>query len=100
MAEVVGIKANIVAMLDDFLLVVPRQSTDTDRDIILKVGRDFDKLLARLNLPKAPAKDQCAAFTKTWCRVEYFSKRRLVGTPEDKWLALHKCVAEAFTLDT
>ena len=76
----------MAAMLDDFLLVVPRLDTDSDNEIIQrgeKVGRDFDKLLARLHLPKAPAKDQEAAFTTVWCGVEFFSKKRLVGVPEE-----------------
>ena len=100
MARVVGVKANMAAMLDDFLLVVPRLDTDSDKEIIQrgeKVGRDFDELLARLHLPKAPAKDQEAAFTTVWCGVEFFSKKRLVGVPENKWVALRKWIDEEFT---
>ena len=95
MAKVVGVEANIVAMLDDFLLVTPRKSTDTDDTAIKKgerAGKKFDKLLAQLNLPKAPNKDQCAAFSTVWCGVEYFSKKRLIGIPETKWTALRRWV--------
>ena len=79
MAGVVGGRANIVAMLDDFLLVVPREKADTDEVSIRKgqqAGCEFDNLLARLNLPKASAKDQPAAFSTIWCGVEFFSKKR------------------------
>ena len=103
MAEVAGVKASIVAMLDDFLLVVPREETDTDKVSIRKgqqAGCEFDKLLARLNLPKAPAKDQQAAFSTIWCGVEFFSKKRLLGIPEKKWGALRKWVEEEIPLDS
>ena len=55
-------------MLDDFLFVVPRKPGETDENALIegvKVGRRFDELLDSLNLPKAPEKDQQAAFTTT-----------------------------------
>ena len=103
MAGIVGVRANIVAMLDDFLLVVPREKTDTDEVSIRKgqqAGCEFDKLLARLNLPKASAKDQTAAFSTIWCGVEFFSKKRLLGIPENKWGALRKWVEVAISLES
>ena len=90
-ARVYGVNANIIVMLDDFLLVVPRRRSETDSAILQRgqdEGRKFDQLLAQLNLPKAPAKDQDAAFSTVWCGVEFFSKTRLVGIPKTKWEAL------------
>ena len=78
-------------MLDDFLLVIPGQCKQTDLDALHQgeeEGRKFDQLLAQLNLPKAPEKDQVAAFSTVWCGVEYFSKTRLVGIPKTKWEVL------------
>ena len=103
MAKVVDVKAKIVAMLDDFLLVVPKLSAETDADTLRRgkqAGVDFDKLLKRLNLPKAPTKDQGAAFSTVWCGIEFFSKTRLVGIPEAKWTALHKWMQEKVQLVT
>ena len=93
MAKVVGVDVNIVAVLDDFLLVVPRKSTDTDVTALKdgeRNGKKFDKLLDKLNLPKAPNKDQDAAFSTIWCGNIYFSKKRLIGIPKPKWAALRK----------
>ena len=67
-AKAVGINAKCVAMLDDFLFVVPRKPGDTDERALIereKVGRRFDELVESLNLPKAPEKDQQSAFTTT-----------------------------------
>ena len=65
-ARVYGVKAMSVAMLDDFMLVCRRRTTDTDESVLsrgrLEVGK-FDKLLAELHLPKAPEKDQTAKFS-------------------------------------
>ena len=102
MAKAVGVDANIVAMLDDFLLVVPRKSTDTDISALKngeRNGKKFDKLLAQLNLPKAPNKDQNAAFSTIWCGKVYFSKKRLIGIPKPKWAALRKWVDTTFPLE-
>ena len=103
MVEVVGVKANIVVMLDDFLFVIPREEADTDEVSIRKgqqAGSEFDKLLARLNLSKVTAKDQPAAFSTIWCGVEFFSKKRLLVIPENKWGALRKWFDEEIPLDT
>ena len=56
----------MVPMLDDFLIVVPRKEGETDEAVISRgeqEGQKFDSLLDSLNLPKAPEKDQQAAFT-------------------------------------
>ena len=59
-------KANSVAILDDFLLVCRRRRTDTDESVLARgrrQARKFDKLLTALHLPKAQEKDQQAAFS-------------------------------------
>ena len=56
----------MVPMLDDFLIVVPRKEGETDEAVIShgeQEGQKFDSLLHSLNLPKAPEKDQEAAYT-------------------------------------
>ena len=64
-AKVADVQADLLPMLDDFLIVVPRRIGET-REQILKRGEmegaKFD-LLEDLNLPKAPEKDQHQAFT-------------------------------------
>ena len=102
MARVFGVKANIIVMLDDFLLVVPRGCQETDSDLLQrgeKEGKKFDQLLSQLHLPKAPAKDQNAAFSTIWCGVEFFSKTRLIGIPKTKWVALRKWMDANIELD-
>ena len=64
-------------MLDDFLLVLPRKTGETDEDLLQRakvdVGR-FDELLSSLNLPKAPEKDQPPNFSTIWYGFIYNSK--------------------------
>ena len=78
-------------MLDDFLIVSPRKTADTD-DVTLERGRSegalFDSLLKELNLPLAIEKSQPAAFSTVWCGVEYFSKTGKFGVPKKKWKKL------------
>ena len=67
-AKVAGVKAETLAMLDDFLLVVPRREEDSDTAVLSRGQEEanrFDDLLSKLNLPKAPEKDQEPAFTTT-----------------------------------
>ena len=55
-------------MLDDFLMVVKRRITDTDESVLnraVESGQRFDELLKKLNLPKAPEKDQAPDFSTT-----------------------------------
>ena len=65
-AKVFGVRCQTVAMLDDFLLVLPRKKGESDDDLLQRarddVGR-FDELLSSLNLPKAPKKDQLPNFS-------------------------------------
>ena len=82
-----GVKAKTVAMLDDFLIVAPRESGDTDSDVLkrgMTEGKVFDKLLNKLKWPIAPEKSQKSAFSTTWCVAEYFSKTRVFGSPQKK----------------
>ena len=78
-------------MLDDFLIVSPRKTADTD-DVTLERGRSegalFDSLLMKLKLPLAVEKSQPAAFSTVWCGVEYFSKTGKYGVPKKKWKKL------------
>ena len=87
-----------VAMLDDFLIVCPREETDTDESVINRGRREgelFDKVLLELGLPKAVSKDQPAAFTTDWCGVRYFSKENMIGVPDKKWEKFRKFFKEA-----
>ena len=65
-AKVFGVRCQTVAMLDDFLLVLPREKGESDDDLLQRarddVGR-FDELLSSLNLPKVPKKDQPPNFS-------------------------------------
>ena len=77
----------MVPMLDDFLIVVPRKEGDSDEIIISRgeqVGQKFDALIDDLNLPKAPEKDQQAAFTTIWYGLLFDSKNQIYGIPEKK----------------
>ena len=52
MAKVYGIRAKIIVMLDEFLLVIPGQCKQTDLDALHQgeeEGRKFDQLFAQLN---------------------------------------------------
>lgn len=112
-ARVAGMKALTVAMLDDFLLVCPRQPKDSDQDALNRgrpEGEFFDKVLRELILPKAVSKGQPTAFTTNWCGVQFFSKEAIFGIPKKKWdkftkffresiLNLKGGLAESFTAD-
>ena len=77
----------MVPMLDDFLIVVPRKEGDSDEIITSRgeqVGQKFDALIDDLNLPKAPEKDQQAAFTTIWYGLLFDSKNQVYGIPEKK----------------
>ena len=84
-------------MLDDFLLVSPRESGDTDEETLLRGRREgalFDKLLMELKLPAAVEKSQPAAFTTVWCAVQYYSKTGVYGAPPSKWAKLKDFYSE------
>ena len=62
-------RSKTVAILDDFLLVLPRKAGEADNDLLERAGTDtsrFDKLLHDLHLPKAQEKDQDPAFSAVW----------------------------------
>ena len=53
-------------MLDDFMMVVKRREADNDESVLKRAvesGKRFDELLEKLNLPKAPEKDQSPDFS-------------------------------------
>ena len=86
-AAAAKVKADMVPMLDDFLIVVPREEGDSDELTISRgkqEGQKFDALLHDLNLPKAPEKDQQAAFTTIWYGLLFDSKNQVYGIPEKK----------------
>ena len=64
--------AKLVAMLDDFLAVVPRKPSDSDEQL-LKWAESctvrFDDLLHKPGLPKAAEKDQDPGFSVVWFGV-------------------------------
>ena len=67
-----GVQALTVAMLDDFLLAVPRKEGDKDSDTLTRgqsEGARFDDLLMNLNVLPAKEKIQPAAFSTVWCGV-------------------------------
>ena len=81
------VEADMVPMLDDFLIVVPRRERESDELIINRgkqEGQKFDSLICDLNLPKAPEKDQQAAFTTIWYGLLFDSKNQVYGIPEKK----------------
>lgn len=58
--------ANMLPMLDDFLAVVPRELHESDAQVVERARlceKRFDYLLEKLNLPKAPEKDQASSFS-------------------------------------
>ena len=86
-ATVYGVEAMSVAMLDDFLLVCKRRFHDSDETVLDRGRREeekFDSLLAKLNLPKAPEKDQPSNFKTTWFGCEFNSKETTLGVPHKK----------------
>ena len=86
-AKAAKVEADLVPMLDDFLIVIPRNGEET-KDQALERGETqgalFDNLLKDLNLPKAPEKDQPAAFTTIWYGLKYNSEHQWYGIPEKK----------------
>ena len=70
-------RSETVAILDDFLLVLPRRRGESDEDLLersrVDVGK-FDELLISLNLPRAKEKDQAPNFTTIWFGFVYNSK--------------------------
>ena len=98
-AKVYGVKALTVAILDDFLLVVKRRKAETDDNVLARsidAVQRFDNLLFRLNLPKAPEKDQAPSFTTIWCGIEFDSKSGCYGVPKSKWKKLKSFFNETF----
>ena len=92
-AKVYGVEAETLAMLDDFLLVVPRGESDSDETVLSKgqiVAHKFDKLLSSLGLPKAPEKDQPPAFTTIWYGICFNTKTGTYSLPLAKWEDLLK----------
>ena len=96
-------QADLLPMLDDFLIVVPRRIGETGEQILKRgemEGEIFDNLLEALNLPKAPEKDQPPAFTTIWYGLEYNSNLQCYGIPEKKWKEVAMFVTEKlFTSD-
>ena len=83
-----GVQALTVAMLDDFLIVCPRTSKDSDESVLQRgeaEGAAFDRELKMLGLPKAVSKDQAASFTTIWCGIKYHSKETAISVPAKKW---------------
>ena len=83
-----GVQALTVAMLDDFLIVCPRTSKDSDESVLRRgqaEGAAFDRELKMLGLPKAANKDQAAAFTTNWCGIKFNSRETVISVPEKKW---------------
>lgn len=88
-----------MAMLDDFLLVLPRLKDEAKEDALQRGHRDlkvFDDLLHKLNLPKAPEKDQKPAFSTVWFGYIYYSEKRQYGIPLQKWEKLRSFFQESF----
>ena len=82
-----GVQALTVAILDDFLLVVPRKEGDEDSYTLTRgqsEGARFDELLRKLNVPPAIEKTQPAAFSTVWCGVHFFSKLKKFRIPTKK----------------
>lgn len=80
--KVFGVQALTVAMLDDFLRVVPRKQGDEDSGTLTweqSEGARFDELLMKLNLPLALQKTQRAAFSTVWCGLQIFSEIKKFG---------------------
>ena len=86
-ARVFGVQYQTVAILDDFLLALPRKTGESDEDRLQRarvdVGR-FDELLSSLYLPKAPEKDQPPNFSTIWYGFIYNSKANTLGIPRKK----------------
>ena len=83
-----GVRALIVAMLDDFLIVCPRTPNDSDESVLQRgeaEGAAFDRELKMLGLPKAVSKDQAASFTTIWCGIRYHNKETAISVPAKKW---------------
>ena len=98
-AKVYGVKALTVAILDDFLPVVQRRKAETDDNVLTRCKEAvhrFDNLLSRLNLPKAPEKDQAPSFATIWCGIEFDTKLGCSGVPESKWEKLRSFFNETF----
>ena len=98
-AEVYGVKSRSVAILDDFLLVLPRLKGETGDSALQRGRKDvklFDSLLHKLRLPKAPEKDQKPNFSTNWFGFYYDSKTGQYGIPTAKWKKLRNFFEEAF----
>ena len=86
-AKAAKVEAVLLPMLDDFLIVVPRNREETSNQALERgkaQGALFDNLLEDLNLPKAPEKDQPPAFTTIWYGLKYNSEQQWYGVPEKK----------------
>ena len=101
-AKSAGVEADMVPMLDDFLIVVPKTEGESDELTIARAeqeGQKFDSLMHDLNLPKAPEKDQEAAFTTIWYGLIFDSKNQVYGIPERKWERLAQFFTEKLLED-
>lgn len=86
-----GVQALTVAMLDDFLLVVPRKEGDEDSYTLTRgqsEGARFDELVRKFNVPPAIEKTQPAAFSTVWCGVHFCSKLKKFRIPTKKWVKM------------
>ena len=98
-AKVFGVLSKTVAILDDFLLVLPRRRGESDEKLLERATVDaekFDELLKNLNLPKAKEKDQPPNFSTIWFGFLYDSKASTLGIPEKKWNKLREFFTEVF----
>ena len=94
-----GVLSKTVAILDDFLLVLPRRRGESDEKLLERATVDsekFDELLKNLNLPKAKEKDQPPNFSTIWFGFLYDSKASTLGIPAEKWNKLREFFAEVF----
>ena len=81
-----SVGANMVAMLDDFLVVVPRKPFETDDQLLMPTEActtRFDDLLQKLGLPKAAEKDPVV-----WFGIRFCTKSGIYGMPAEKWMNL------------
>ena len=88
-----------MAILDDFLLVLPRRTDEADEDLLQRARTDtskFDKLLHDLRLPKAQEKDQDPAFTSIWLGWKFCTKSNTLNVTKKKWIRLREFFLETF----
>lgn len=101
-AKVAHIEAELLPMLDDFLIVVPRKVGETAEENLKRAntqGGKFDDLLEELHLPKASEKDQEAAFTTIWYGIKFNSNQRSYSVPRKKWNEIGQFFVKKFLAD-